>query len=329
MRPESRWRDGGSEPAFMPATDRSDTVMTAVLTVEGLREMLGREVRDRVPLAPYTAARIGGPAEFLVTAETSDQLATIISRLWQEGIEFFVLGGGSNVLVSDSGLQGVTVINRAKAVRFHDGNPPSVRAESGVVFSNLANRCALKGLSGLEWAGTVPGTVGGAVYGNAGAFGGDTAGSLIWAEVLTATGREKWPAASMGYGYRTSALKRRSSRAVVLSAELRLERSTRAAVTAQMAALTERRRATQPPGASMGSMFKNPEADKAGRLIEAAGLKGRRVGNIEISREHANFFVNHGQARATDVRALIDLARNTVKEKFGVELELEIELLGE
>jgi UDP-N-acetylmuramate dehydrogenase len=304
-------------------------MMTAVPTFDMLRARLGDALRENVSLAPFTSARIGGPAEYLVTASSSDQLEAIVTTLWREGIGCLLLGGGSNVLVSDVGVRGVTILNRAKAVRFQAGSPPSVWAESGVVFSNLANRCALKGFSGLEWAGTVPGTVGGAVFGNAGAFGGDVAGSMHWAEVLTPSGRRKWPVESMGYGYRTSVLKSRSAQAVVLSAELSLRQATRAEVTRQMLEFAGRRKATQPPGASMGSMFKNPPGDKAGRLMEAAGLKGTRIGNAEISPLHANFFVNHGRARAEDVRALIELAKTTVRQKFSVDLELEIELVGE
>ena len=303
--------------------------MTAYSILELLSAKFGDEVKTNVVLAPYTSARIGGRADILVGAQSADELAAVVTLLWQEGIEPVILGGGSNVLVSDRGIRGVTVINRAKDVRFDEGEAPSVWAESGVVFSNLANRCALKGLAGLEWAGTVPGTIGGAVYGNAGAFGGDMAGSLKWAEVLTKAGRERWPVESMGYGYRTSALKRQERSGIILAAELRLSRSTREIASARMAGLGEQRKSAQPPGASMGSMFKNPPGDKAGRLIEAAGLKGRRVGNVEISPVHGNFFVNHGRANASDVKALIDIAQRTVKERLGVELELEIELVGE
>ena len=257
--------------------------MTAVPTLEMLRAKLGDAVRADVPLAPYTSARIGGPADFLIHAGSADQLQMIISQLWQEGIGYFLLGGGSNVLVSDKGVRGVTVLNRAKGVRFHPGSTPRVWAESGVVFSNLANRCATKGLSGLEWAATVPGTIGGAVFGNAGAFGGDMAASLVWAEVLTRSGREQWPREAMGYGYRSSVLKSHASQAAVLAAELKLGNSTREQVTAQMLQFGDRRKATQPPGASMGSMFKNPAGEAAGRLIEAAGLKGSRIGNCSCS----------------------------------------------
>jgi UDP-N-acetylmuramate dehydrogenase len=294
-----------------------------------LRARFGDKVRENVPLAPFTSARIGGPADILLTADTAAELARMVGFLWKQELPFTLLGGGSNVLISDRGVRGIVILNRAKGVKFHLGDQPSVTAESGVVFSNLANRCASKGLAGLEWAATVPGTVGGAVYGNAGAFGGDMAGSLIRAELLTENGKETFTVEQMGYGYRTSILKRGERKAVVLSAELALQNATREEVTVKIQQFSAHRKATQPPGASMGSMFKNPPGDYAGRLIEAAGLKGTRIGNAEISPLHANFFINHANTTAEDIRALIRLAQQTVKEKFGVELELEIELIGE
>ncbi len=133
----------------------------------------------------------------------------------------------------------------------------------------------------------------------------------------------------MDYGYRTSVLKRGEMKAIVLSAMLRLKNSSSEEVSVKINEFSERRKSTQPPGASMGSMFKNPAGDHAGRLIEAAGLKGTRIGNAEISTKHGNFFINHGETRASDVRELIDLTRDTVKQKFGVELELEVELIGD
>jgi UDP-N-acetylmuramate dehydrogenase len=306
-----------------------NVMMTAEALLDLLRGRFGEDVKTNVPLAPFTSARIGGPADILITARSAEQLEACVALLWQEDVEPVVLGGGSNVLIGDAGIRGVTVINRAKTVRIQEGGSPSVWTESGTVLTNLANRCALRGLSGLEWAGTVPGTVGGAVYGNAGAFGGDMAGSLAWAEVLTASGKERWTVEAMGYGYRTSVLKRHEIKGLVLAAELRLDKAAPQEITARMAAFSQKRKATQPPGASMGSMFKNPPNDTAGRLLDQAGLKGRRVGNVEISPVHANFIVNHGRARAEDVRTLIEAARNTVKEKSGIELELEIELIGE
>ena len=290
---------------------------------------LGDKVKENAPLAPYTSARIGGPADVLITAESVDELVRIIKLLWKQELDYIILGGGSNVLVSDRGVRGVVVLNRAKGVRFHNGDQPSVTVESGVIFSNLANRCAAKSFAGLEWAATVPGTVGGAIYGNAGAFGGDMAGNLICTELLTENGREKFTVEQMGYGYRTSVLKRGELDAMVLSAELSLKNSTKEEATVKIEQFSAHRKATQPPGASMGSMFKNPNGDYAGKLIEAAGLKGTRIGNAEISPLHGNFFINHANTRAEDIRALVELVQKTVKEKQGVELELEIEFVGD
>ena len=302
---------------------------TPVRPLDVLHIKFGDRVQENVSLAPYTSARIGGPADILVTANSVDELAEIMTVIWQQGLPYLILGGGSNVLVSDKGVRGVVVLNRAREVKFYNGGQPKVWAESGVVFSNLANRCASKGLSGIEWAATVPGTIGGAVYGNAGAFGGDVAGNLILAELLTENGREQWPVEKMGYGYRTSILKRNEQKAIVLSAELRLKNATKDSVSVKIEQFSQRRKATQPPGASMGSMFKNPEGDHAGRLIETAGLKGTRIGNVEISPLHGNFFINHGETKASDVRALIELVQKIVVQKFDIKLELEVELVGE
>ena len=303
------------------------TVMPSI--VDQLTARFGERVQREVALAPYTSARIGGPADVLVTVHSADELAAVVQMLWDAEAPYVLLGGGSNVLVSDEGVRGIVILNRAKAVRFEHRSQPVLWAESGAVFTNVANRCAAKGLSGLEWAATVPGTIGGAVYGNAGAFGGDMAHNLMRAEVLTRKGREQWPAEQFAYGYRTSILKRGEVRAVVLAAEITLKDATKEQVAVKIGEFSERRKTTQPPGASMGSMFKNPAGDAAGRLIEAAGLKGTRIGTAEVSPIHANFFINHGRCRARDVRALIALVEETVQEKFGVELELEIEMVGE
>lgn len=304
-------------------------VTNSVVSVDVLRQHFGQAVQENVVLAPYTSARIGGPADVLVMVKTATELMGVITLLWERNIPYYVLGGGSNVLVSDLGVRGVVVLNRAKEVRFESGDQPTVWCEAGVVFSNLANRCASKGFAGLEWAATVPGTIGGAVFGNAGAFGGDISGNLIWADVLTKNGREKFSAEQMQYGYRTSILKRGDETAMVLSALLRLKNATKEEVSAKIEEFSERRKATQPPGASMGSMFKNPVGDHAGRLIEASDLKGTRIGNAEISKLHGNFFINHGETKAEDVRALVRLVQKTVTEKFGIQLELEVEFVGE
>ena len=304
-------------------------MVVATRPIDTLYAKLGDKVKENVPLAPYTSARIGGLADIFLMADTSAELTRIVKLLWKHDMPFTLLGGGSNVLVSDKGVRGVVVLNRAKGVKFVTGDQPSVKAESGVVFSNLANRCASKGLSGLEWAAAVPGTVGGAVYGNAGAFGGDVSGDLISAELLTMEGKETFTVEQFGYGYRTSVLKRGELKALVLSAEFALKNSTKEEVTVKIQQFSAHRKATQPPGASMGSMFKNPEGTYAGKLIEDAGLKGTRIGNAEISPLHGNFFINHENTKAEDIRALIELVQKTVKEKEGVDLELEIELIGE
>ena len=303
----------------------------AIMTspIDLLFARLGDKVKEHVPLAPYTSARIGGPADIFIAVDTVAELARVVNLLWKQEMDFTILGGGSNVLVSDKGVRGVVIMNRARGVKFHAGDQPSVTAESGVVFSNLANRCASKGLAGIEWATAVPGTIGGAVYGNAGAFGGEMAGNLITTELLTAQGRETYTVEQMGYRYRTSVLKRGELKAIVLSAELSLKNSTQEEVTVKIQQFGAHRKATQPPGASMGSMFKNPTGDYAGRLIEVSGLKGTRVGNAEVSPVHGNFFINQGNTRAADIRALIRLVHKTVKEKQGVDLELEIEFVGE
>lgn len=312
----------------MKKKSKKDMVIAA-RPIDVLYAKFGDKVKENVPLAPYTSARIGGPADILLMADTSAELARIVKLMWKHEMPFTMLGGGSNVLVSDKGVRGVVILNRAKGVKFVTGDQPSVKAEAGVVFSNLANRCASKGLAGLEWAAAVPGTVGGAVYGNAGAFGGDVSGDLISAELLTTEGKETFTVEQFEYAYRTSVLKRGELKAIVLSAEFGLKNSTKEDVTVKIQQFSAHRKSTQPPGASMGSMFKNPNGDYAGKLIEASGLKGTRIGNAEISPLHGNFFINHENTKAEDIRALIELVQKTVKEKQGVELELEIEFVGE
>ena len=168
------------------------------------------------------------------------------------------------------------------------------------------------------------------MYGNAGAYGMDVKGCLVLAEILHRTqGRQSWPGARLEFDYRSSILKRDPGQAVVLAARFGLTTSTKDEVQARMDSYNAQRRRSQPPGASLGSMFKNPEGDYAGRLIEAAGLKGTRIGGAQISKMHANFFVNDQQASAKDIWGLIQLAHRTVQDRFGINLEMEVELLGE
>jgi len=294
-----------------------------------LQKFVKEQVQENISLAPFTSARIGGPADILVIARNADELANVAKICWQTGEAYLLIGAGSNLLIGDKGFRGVAILNKAKETQFRPGPEPGVWAESGALFSNLAHRCAAQGFSGLEWAATIPGTVGGAVYGNAGAFGGDTAHDMLRAEILTEAGRTWWTVEEMQYAYRSSILKRLPMKALILSAEFRLKNCNAAVIQTTIGKLTAQRKISQPPGASMGSMFKNPGEDYAGRLIEAAGLKGTRIGSAEISSVHANFFINHGQTQASDVKALIDLAKSTVKEKFGIDLQLEVELVGE
>jgi len=305
--------------------------MTATLPIARLKETFGARLMEHESLAKYTSARIGGPADAMLIVQSADELAETVTRLWEMVIPFKILGGGSNVLVSDAGVREVVVLNKARKVTFDmDGDPPSVRAESGSNFGAVARQAAQKNLSGLEWAAGVPGTVGGAVVGNAGAHGGDVASSLEVAEILQHDeGRQSWSPDRFTYRYRGSVLKEGKGRAVVLSATFRLSHGEPEAIQERLNAYLDHRKRTQPPGASMGSMFKNPRDDHAGRLIDAAGLKGTRQGDAEISSLHANFFINLGNATAQDVYALIKRARDTVQEKFGIALELEIELFGD
>jgi UDP-N-acetylmuramate dehydrogenase len=295
-----------------------------------LRTTFGDRLQENVPLSGYTSARIGGPTEALVFVRSSEELTQAAQKLWAMDLSFLLLGGGSNVLISDAGVEGVVIINRARMVKFnlHD-DPPTVLAESGTTLNDLAQRAARLGLSGLEWAATVPGSLGGAVYGNAGAFDGDIAGNMLSVDLLhRQKGPQTWRVEKMQYAYRTSRLKREHQPVLILSAQLQLGHGQREEILAKMELYSSQRRASQPPGASLGSMFKNPAGDKAGRLIEAAGLKGRRIGNVSISMKHANFFINENGAKAEDVLNLINLARNEVEDQFGVTLELEVELIG-
>jgi UDP-N-acetylmuramate dehydrogenase len=294
-------------------------------------------------MSRHTTFRIGGPADGFIEATSADDLRDIVLVARRDQVPHFILGGGSNILVSDAGIHGLVILNRAREIKFRTFY---VNCESGVVLPTLARECIERGLAGLEWAIGVPGTVGGAVVGNAGAHGSDVAQSLVSATLLDTEGNVRaWPAQDFRFRYRSSVLKAQApalragtsvsgfrsqiAQPVVLAAEFELELSTREECEARAAEFTEKRRRTQPPGATLGSMFKNPPGDYAGRLIEAAGLKGTRAGNAEISNLHANFVVNLGGASAIDVYSLINLARGKVKAMFGVELELEIQLVGE
>ncbi len=299
--------------------------------MDRLREEFGDRLMENESLAKYTSARIGGPADGLLIINSADELAQVVTALWAMDVPFRILGGGSNLLVSDAGVRAVVLLNKARKVVFNqDNDPPTITAESGSNFGAVARQAAQKNLSGLEWAAGIPGTIGGAVVGNAGAHGGDIASSLKVAEILQRdSGRQSWKPDQFAFRYRGSILKQNGRSAVVLSATFQLSHGKPEEINKKLEDFLAHRRLTQPPGASMGCMFKNPPDDYAGRLIDEAGLKGTRSGDAEISTVHANFFINHGGASAQDVYALICKAQEAVSEKFNVSLELEIELIGE
>jgi UDP-N-acetylmuramate dehydrogenase len=302
--------------------------------LDQLRSTFGSHLQEHVSLKRYTAARIGGPADVMIAVDSTVELVQLVTFCWEHGIPFFILGSGSNVLVSDLGVRELVVLNRAKKIKFTKGSQPTVYAESGVNFGALARQAAAHGLSGLEWAAGIPGTVGGAVYGNAGAHGADMVSCLLVANILQlksshAIYQEEWSVEQLDYGYRTSSLKRQPGHAVILAATLKLSPGTAEAVEARMDEYQAKRRTSQPAGASLGSIFKNPPGDHAGRLIEATGLKGMRIGQVEVSTVHANFIINHDNASADDYAALIQRVQDEVHKKYRVHLELEIELIGD
>ena len=309
-------------------------------------ERFGVSIRRQVPLATYTTMKVGGPAEYFAAVAKVDQLIRLVR--WARSIElpYYLLGGGSNVLISDAGLCGLVIYNRCRQVRidqapccvFPQDDRPFVFAEGGVSMAGLARRTVAAGLTGLEWAVSLPGTVGGAVVNNAGAYGAAVKDNLYNAMVMDSCGDiDEVPADRLQYAYRTSTLKSQvpvqgGFGPVVLSANFRLAPGDGA----EIAALAERnlheRRHSQPVEPSLGSTFVNPPGDYAGRLIEAAGLKGATVGGIQVSRQHANFFINPGgagSATAADVVALIQVVQRIVAERFGVQLSPEVQLVGE
>lgn len=311
-------------------------VVKAILMSE-----LGEKLRPNEPLARHTSFHVGGPAEWLYRADNADELSRALAVARRLRLPVRVLGGGSNVLVSDAGLRGLVILNRARGYTLNgapDGSLILV-AESGTALPLLAGQLAREGAAGLEWTVGVPGTIGGAVVQNAGAWGREIKDSLLWVEVEDSKqqasgqegGRQRLPAEALDLRYRHSALRALppAARPTIIHAAFRLERDEPEAIQARLQAFIARRTASQPRAASGGSTFTNPSGDHAGRLIEAAGLKGRRIGGAEISRQHANFIVTDASATASDIKALLELAQREVARQFGVWLEPEIELLGE
>jgi UDP-N-acetylmuramate dehydrogenase len=292
----------------------------------------GLPVRQDEPLARHTTYRIGGPADLFVTVERREDLGIAVALASQRGAPHLILGSGANLLVGDRGYRGLVICNRCLGVDVRpeaEGSAGAlVIAESGVLLATLARQMGRQGLGGLAWAEGIPGSLGGAIVGNAGAYGGSMSDLVVSAECLHRDGLpDVWPAQALGFGYRTSRLKADRD-AVVVAATLQLRRSEPAEEERLMREYSERRRERQPVGPSAGSVFKNPAGDSAGRLIEAAGMKGQRVGGALVSPKHANFILNADGATAADVRALMDRIRGEVSRRFGVVLDPEIELIG-
>ncbi|MBK8138671.1 MAG: UDP-N-acetylmuramate dehydrogenase [Chloroflexi bacterium] len=298
-------------------------------TFDGFASELGDRLQRDVPLAKFTAARLGGPADWLYMARSdTDELTAVVRAAWAAGLPVRVIGGGANVLVSDLGVRGLVVIN--KITRVEAVGEGLLQVSAGTPLTYLCRECAARGLRGFEWAVAVPGTLGGAAINNAGAHGGAMRDTVVSATVVEPESAREWSAADLAYDYRHSALKSRADRRYLLTgALLRFDSDDPAAISARMDEYNAYRKRTQPPGASLGSVFKNPPGDYAGRLIEAAGLKGFRIGSAQVSPIHANFFLNEGgSANAADYYALVRHVQAAVLAHSGISLEPEIEFVG-
>ena len=291
-----------------------------------LREQPG--VKEDEPLASRTSFGIGGPADFLVELARAEAIEKAIDGCASRDIPYFLLGAGTNLLIADRGVEGlvVRVVNRE-----HEIAGTRVRAAAGLKMMRLARIAADANLRGFEFAIGVPGTVGGAIYQNAGCWGKEIREVLVEVEgYMAGTGKQTWNAAALKLGYRTSALRDGALQGgLVLSATVHLARGDGEEARQMMAKLTRERNETQPiKTKNCGSVFKNPPGDSAGRLVQAAGLKGAREGAAVISTLHGNFIVNEGGAKASDVLRLIERVMAEVKRRFGIQIEPEVEMVG-
>jgi len=277
-------------------------------------------------MSQHTSLHIGGPAEYFVRVRSLDDLVGAVRVAREAELPAFILGGGTNLLVADAGIRGVVLENSWSDV---DVRGSVLDAASGTPLAHVAAVAARNGIIGLEWMATVPGSVGGAVHGNAGAFGSDTASALIDARLLDLNG-DLWNARvdELEYSYRTSALQH--TPVICVRARFQGEPGDRPTAVKRIKEMANERIAKQPLAQpNTGSIFRNPPGDHAGRLIEAAGLKGTRIGDAIVSEKHANFIVNVGDASAADVRALMRRCQAEVRERFSIELVPEVELVGE
>lgn len=281
------------------------------------------------PLSKHTSWKIGGPADAFIIPEGKEKLITTIKLLNLNGIEWKIIGKGSNLLVLDRGFRGAIISLNHEEFQKIEINQTQVITGANVSLVRLANLVAKQGLTGLEFAGGIPGTVGGAIYMNAGAHGSDISKVMQEAEILNEFGEiEIWQANDFLFSYRTSAVQTR--KATILSAKFELQLGDRKKIAENMSTFKSRRQKTQPynlPNA--GSVFRNPPNDYAGRLIEELGLKGYQIGGARVSELHANFIVNIDNATAEDVLKLIGTLKEKVYSTYKVELFSEIEIIGE
>ena len=290
-------------------------------------------VRRNEPLSRHTTVGVGGTADAYVTVKDEREMRVVIAVARSHFCPVFVLGSGSNIVVSDLGIRGIVVENKNKAAEQPRATKDGYRlwAHSGISLAALARRLSFSGYSGLEWASGIPGTIGGAVVYNAGAYGGCLQDVLTRVRLLDEEGRivEETPE-GLCLGYRGSAFTRGMMRGkVVLAVELSVWPANPAKLKQKVQELDARRTAVQPKGLNAGSTFKNPLEYPAWWLIDRVGLRGHRIGDAQISDHHTNFFINLGHARAADFVALMDLAQERIQARFGISLEPEIALIGE
>lgn len=285
------------------------------------------------PLSKHTSVRVGGPADLFTTCKDGAALERAASWALNERVPFLILGSGSNVVVGDGGFRGLVIKSIGRGVRVLRELPDGAEVElqSGTFLPTAAKKLATQGLAGLEWGVGIPGTAGGAVVGNAGAYGGVTDETLTEVDGLGPDGSPLTVSnRDLGFVYRSSAIKRGElAMPVILRVRYLLRREDPEAINARIAGFLGERKRKQPTEPSVGSTFKNPEGTGAGVLIESLGLKGARVGGAMVSPKHANYIINTGDATARDVRELVELVRRSALKRAGVALETEIEFKGE
>lgn len=291
-----------------------------------LRKIVQGTLLENEPMSNHTSYGIGGPADAYITPKDRYDLAEILKFAKKYSIQTHFVGSGSNLLVADSGIDGI-VLTPAKALTQLEFNDGHVIAESGVMLGRLVKECNKRNLTGVESMIGVPGTLGGALVMNAGAFGGEISNYLHSVEIMNMSGEIKtYYPGDIDFAYRFSTLR---TDEFVLLARFNLEEEDSIIIQEKRNKASKGRKTNQPlKFRSAGSVFKNPKENAAGYLIDQAGLKGTRVGNAEISEHHANFFVNHGKAKASDITKLIRIARKSVFKKFGIKLELEVKTIG-